>query len=68
MPMRVLRSLLIMSVGRGLHVLVRVHMGMGVTVHGIAVLMFVGMGVAVLVAVRTTVAHPVVSCLSSAET
>ena len=57
MHMRVLRPLLIMSIGRGLLVLVRVHMGMRVAVHGIAVPMFVCVGVAVLVAVRTTVAH-----------
>jgi hypothetical protein len=57
--MRVLRSLLIMSIGRGLFVLVRVHMGMRVAVHGIAVSMFVRMGVGVLVAVRTTLAHRV---------
>jgi hypothetical protein len=56
MLMRVLRSLLIMSVARGL--LVRVHMGMRVAVHSIAVPMFVRMGVAVLVGVPTTVAHP----------
>ena len=63
MHMRVLRSLLIMSVGRGLFVIVRVHMGMRVAVHGISVPMFVRMSVAVLVGVRTTVAHPVFSCL-----
>jgi hypothetical protein len=58
MLMRVRRSLLIMSIGRGLLVLVRMHMGMTVAVHGITVPMFVRVGVAVLVAVRTTVAHP----------
>jgi len=66
MHMRVLRSLLIMRVGRGLLVLVRVHMGMRMAVHGIAVPMFVRMGVAVLVAVLVavrTVAHPMFSCL-----
>ena len=57
MLMRVLRSLLIMSVGRGLPVLVRVHMGMRVVVYDIAVPMFVRMRMTVLVAVRTTVAH-----------
>ena len=57
--MRVLRPLLIMSIGRGLLVLVRVHMGMRVAVHRIAVPMFVRMGVGVLVAVWTTVAHRV---------
>jgi hypothetical protein len=59
MHMRVLRSLLIMSIGGGLFVLVRVRMGMRVAVHGIAVPMFVRMGVGMLVAVRTTVAHRV---------
>jgi hypothetical protein len=49
--MRVLRSLFIMSVGRGLLVLVRVHVGMRVAVDGVAVPMFVRMGVAMLVAV-----------------
>ena len=66
MLMRVLRPLLTMNVGRGLFVLVRVHMGMRVAVHGISVPMFVRMGVAVFVAVRTTVAHPVFSCLRGA--
>ena len=65
MFMRVRRSLLIMSVSRGLLVLVRVHMGVRVAVHGIPVPMFVRMGVAVLVAV--TVAHPVFSWLMAPE-
>jgi len=56
MLMRVLRSLLIMSVGRGLPVLVRVHMGMRVVVYDIAVPMFVRMAVAV----RTAVGHPLI--------
>jgi len=68
MLMGVLGSLLTMSVGRGLHVLVRVHMGMRMAVHGIAVPMFVRMAVAVLVAVRTTVAHRVFSCLKASRT
>ena len=57
MLMRVLRSLSIMSVGRGVLVFVRMHVGMRVAVHGIAMPMFVRMRVAVLVAVGTTVAH-----------
>ena len=68
MLMRVLGSLLIMSVGRGLHMIVRVHMGMRVCVHGITVPMFVRMSVAVLVTVLTTVAHPVFSCLRATGT
>ena len=68
MHMRVLRSLLIMSVGSGLFVIVCMHMRMRVAVHGISVPMLVRMSVAVLVSVRTTVAHPVFSCLRATGT